>query len=362
MPWWVLNVLTDLIQSEHFNQAEIFTTFSDRKYLKTNKWNIKIKTALPKCFNYLFLKFYNKKNILSKIFDYRNLMPLYPFLMQILSRKIKKYSPSKVVISSFAIAKNLNFCKNSYKWNFKPKTFLYLHSPMQYIRSHKDEYLQKLSWFKLKIFKYLTPKLKKRDLSYTNFDQVVSNSKYTSNLAKKIYNIDSKISYPKISEIFIKSEVSKNPQNYFIYVGRLVRFVKELDKIITLFNKNNQPLLVMWSGPDEEYLKSISNWNIIFIWRISDPKEKKDIIKNSRWLINITKESFGICTAEALLLWVPVFAYNDWASLELLDPQSGVLSPQKDTKILQNYFDIFLEKLRDREKIKKNILAKLGQK
>jgi hypothetical protein len=57
--------------------------------------------------------------------------------MKVLSRKIRKYNPEKIIISSFAIAKNISVP------NIKKK--LYLHSPMQYIWSHYDEYTHKLS-------------------------------------------------------------------------------------------------------------------------------------------------------------------------------------------------------------------------
>jgi glycosyltransferase involved in cell wall biosynthesis len=131
--------------------------------------------------------------------------------------------------------------------------------------------------------------------------------------------------------------------------------VKELDKIIKLFNETGDSLLIMWSGPDEKYLKSISKWNIIFIWRIEDPLEKIKIIKNALWLINITKESFGLVTVESLLLWVPVFAYNDWASPELINNNSWVLVPDKEHKTLVEYFQKFQKKQRNRKHIQSSI-------
>ncbi len=362
MPGWVLNVFYDLIESEKFSHAKVFTIFSDRYYLETKKWKIEVVTALPKWINNLFLKFSNKKWFLWKILDYRNLMFFYIPLMKILSKKIENYKSPKVIISSFAIAKNLEFCKKDYNWDFKPITFLYLHSPMQYIRSHNKEYLQKLDWYKLKFFKYITPKLQKWDQSYTNFDQVYTNSKYTSDLAKEIYNINSQVSYPKIDDIFSSSNINLEPNNYYIYVWRLVKFVKELDKVIKLFNQTNEPLLIMWSGPDEKYLKSIAKWNIIFIWRIEEPQEKAKIIKNSKWMINITKESFGIVTVESLLLWVPVFAYNDWASPELIDEKSWVLVPDKKHDTLLEYFHKFSKKDRDRDLISRSIKEKISNK
>ena len=98
-------------------------------------------------------------------------------------------------------------------------------------------------------------------------------------------------------------------------------------------------------------MKSIAKGNIVFIWRIQDPVEKSKIIQNAKWLINITKESFGICTAEALLAGVPVFAYNDWASVELIGSDSGILVPNKNHETLIKSFSQFIEKSRDRQKI-----------
>ena len=270
-------------------------------------------------------------------------MMIYPLCMRVLSRKIKKYNPEKIIISSFAIAKNISV-SNVYKK-------LYLHSPMQYIWSHYDEYTKKLKWVKWLLFKFITPRLRKRDKKFTQFDEVEFNSQYTAKLAKDLYWISWKVVYPQIDFVFQTSIVNLQPSNYYIYVWRTVKFVKEVDKIIKLFNEIRQPLLIMWSGPDEIYLKSIAWDNIIFIWWISDPNEKMNIIRNAKWLINITKESFWICTAEALLCWVPVFGFNDWASVELIDADSWVLVSDKTHENLVSSFQKFSETQWNREKI-----------
>jgi glycerophosphoryl diester phosphodiesterase len=64
-------------------------------------------------------------------------MFFYPSLMKILSKKIKRAKPDHILISSFAIAKNITPISGV------PMT-LYLHSPMQYIWTHYDEYKEKL--------------------------------------------------------------------------------------------------------------------------------------------------------------------------------------------------------------------------
>ena len=64
-------------------------------------------------------------------------MVFYPELMKLLSRKIKKRGPDEIQISSFAIAKNVTPIAGV-------PMHLYLHSPMQYIWSHYEEYNKKL--------------------------------------------------------------------------------------------------------------------------------------------------------------------------------------------------------------------------
>ncbi|MDR0860390.1 MAG: glycosyltransferase [Candidatus Peribacteria bacterium] len=187
----------------------------------------------------------------------------------------------------------------------KPYIKLYLHSPMQYIRSHRDEYLAKFTGRKKKLFKFLVPRLQKRDKQFTQFDEVYFNSRYTQQLAKEIYGIEGKVSYPKINDTFYYAGVNLQPQEYFVCVGRLVTFVRECDVIIKAFNDLKLPLLMIGSGPDELYLKSLAGDTIVFLGWLS-PEETQKVVRNAKALINLTKESFGMGTAEALLMGVPV--------------------------------------------------------
>jgi len=76
--------------------------------------------------------------------------------------------------------------------------------------------------------------------------------------------------------------VERNPQSYYLYIGRLVTLVREADKIIKLCNELKVPLIMMGNGPDEVYLKSIAGPSIIFIGRIADIDDKIKIIKNAK--------------------------------------------------------------------------------
>jgi glycosyltransferase involved in cell wall biosynthesis len=203
-------------------------------------------------------------------------MFFYPILMKLLSRKIKKIKPDYIIISSFAIAKNITPISGV-------PMMLYLHSPMQYIWTHYDEYKEKLRGIKGKLFNRIVPKLRIRDLKYTKFDKVYANSKYTAQVAEKLYGIKNiKIKYPRIPDKFFIPAVQEIPQEYYLYVGRLVNFVREADKIIKICNELKVPLIVMGSGPDEVYLKSIAGPSIIFIGRIQDIDEKIKIISKAK--------------------------------------------------------------------------------
>jgi len=279
-------------------------------------------------------------------------MFFYPTLMKILSKKIKKMHPDHIIISSFAIAKNITPISGI-------PMILYLHSPMQYIWTHYDEYNEKLKGIKWQLFNRIVPKLRKRDLKFTKFDKIYANSKYTAKEAEKLYDMKSiQIKYPRIPDKFFIPAVQEISQEYYLYVGRLVSFVREADKIIRLCNELKVHLIVMGSGPDEAYLKSIAGPSIIFIGWIQDSDEKIKIISQSKGLINLTKESYGIGTVESLLLGVPVFGYSQWATAELVDKDCGILVKDKQHKTLIEEFKKFMNTKRERKMIAKKIREK----
>jgi len=367
LPGGALQVFQDLIAEEKDNNInyKVFTLTSDRDFLEI-KWFTKpleVITALPKIVNKVFQYFsFYKTPILSFLFDYRNLMLIYPFLMKNLSKKIIKYKPDDIIISSFAIAKNISITKKKLWKSFQTK--LYLHSPMQYIWSHHEEYIKKITGFKKIMFTLITKRLRRWDKKFLEFDKIIFNSKYTQRLAGEIYNMDGQVKYPKIDQQFMDTKSDWTTKDYYIYTGRLTVLVKEVDKIIKLFNKTKQFLIIMWSGPDKKILKEMALDNILFVERIDKTTERIEIIKQAKWFINITKESFGKSTVEALLLWVPVFGYADWASLELVDHKSWVLVKKKTSTELLKEFNKFDKNISNnnynKDEIRWKILDKLG--
>ncbi len=310
--WWSNNIKKEILEDYYKinpntwnkHDKKIFTTFQYNKF--KNESNLDIESVI-------------KGKYIKKY--YRHLMPFFPFFMKKLSSKIRKFNPDIAIISSFAIAKNLDLGTHT-------KKILYLHSPMQYIRSHYDEYAKKIKkwwWLKYKIYQYTSKKLRRWDMNYNKFDEYYFNSNYTKKCFENTYGtkidkaqiLNPLVKIPNYKEISIK-DFSVKEKEYFIYIGRLVKFVKHVDIIIKAFNQTWDKLVIVGDGPDKEYLQSIANKNIIFAGYIWNQEEKyRNLLEKSKALVNITKESFWIVTKQALKLGIPVIWLNKWATPEL---------------------------------------------
>lgn len=364
--WW-LSVLRDLVAYYEWGQKVIFTLYSDRDFLDVEGEEIPIVTALPWWLN---RRLVGGSRWFRWLRDPRNLMPLYPLLTWILSHKvarlIKKHPhphSQRVVVSSFAVAKNIVLPGHV-------DATLYLHSPNQYLWSHYKEYRTKLRGYKKLFFILVVPYLRLWD-SYISrrqrFDTVIYNSKYTKKSAHEVYGSltkkdwQEKIVYPRIHDVFVHGSVAKNYDDYFIFVWRTVRFVRELDKILAIFAERDEHLLIVGDGPDKHYLMAKAPDNVTRCGHIGDVRQKYDLIRKSRGMINLSYESFGIATCEALLVGVPVLGYAKWWTKELVSPESGVLVDDKRHETLLVWFDRFCERVWKREKIRDAIVTTLSE-
>jgi len=364
MQGWALWVLKKIIQNDIKNNPSlqpdairIFTLISDRKSINIDNKNIQIVWALPQWIENIFLRSYNKKPpVLRLFFDYRNLFFFYPLCLKVLSNKIRNRHTTQLTISSFAIAKNIDedLTKNA---------VLYIHSPMQYIRTHSIEYQQKMQSWKKIIFNSIRWYIKKRDLLPRTYKHIIANSEYTKQQVDKIYWVQvDNISYPPIHQSFINQPFAQ-PQDvsdYYIFVWRISYLIKEVDITIRLFNKIGKKLYIVGDWPDLEKAKKIAWPTITFFPRTNTVWDLVDLVRLSRWFVNLTHESFGMVTIEALCLWVPVFGYDYGWSKELVWPDSWILVPNKKQATLITYFETFTKTQRNRD-ISKNTAVQLLQ-
>lgn len=404
---WAEAVFFDIIQNYNKsvkkhkkNRASytIYTLFSDKTHYEIHDMTLPIITALPRWLNALFVRWsgtpskYLPIRMIQSIFDYRHLIVFYPLLCTLLRKKIQKNNPSRIIISSFAAAKNIVPPAHKEK-SRASKVILYLHSPNQYIHENYNEYKHKIGWRKGKIFQRRVPHLRKRDMLPRHYDAIITNSSYTAQCAKTYYakstlwkqtipckkaaikthcsqetiasQIFSKqasyihVCYPWLPQVFHITPPSSSVKDYFLYIGRLTSFVREVDKIIDLFNTTKQQLIIAWSWPDEAILQKRAWATIHFVGNITQTKAKIELIRHARWLINIAKESCGIASMEALSLGVPIFGYHGWATPEFVNHTNGVLVRNKSSQHLVDKFTVFSRKSFDRKEIKKVFLSKI---
>ena len=354
---WAEAVLKDIISKTDFDEAKIFCIYSSHKFFELDWKKIQIVSSLNSLQNKAFENKFLKKLPGWKFFlDYRNLMFFFPRLIDSLSQKIKSYKPEKIIISSAAAVKNIE--------TFWIPSCLYLHSPMQYIWENYEENLAKLKFPKNIIYKNATAWLRPRDKQKqeTDFEKIVVNSEYSQAMAKNIYGWeDTEIVYPQIDEKFFSSKILE-PENYYIFVWRVVLFAREIDKIISLFNKTWKKLLIVWDWPDMKKAKALAKENIQFVGYIDNVDKKIELISKAKGLINLSKESFGMSTLEALCLWVPVFWYNGWNTPYLIDETNWYLVDKKEDENILNNFLIFETKNFDRENIAQQAREKFWKK
>lgn len=333
---------------------------SDKEELKYSDFDIEVKTTLPRWIFGVF-KWFEKKQIpfLSKIFDYRNLMFFYPILIRWARLDIKKYNPDRVVISSFAVVKNI--LATRYRQDNNINTILYLHSPYMFLWNHFEKNRDKLNNFIWFFYNFAKKLQTNRDLKTIYTNEIKYNSFYTKSLIDKIYYgkvvvndnkyDDNFIRYPKANQEYIdlnldSGEIYSNEWNnsdYYIYIWRIVRFSKELENIVKLFDHNGRKLYIIWSWPDEEYLKSISWENINWLGYIWDVSEKIKYMRWARWCINLTLESFWLVNIESLLCGIPIFGLDKWWTREIVDDQEDIsyLVKKIDQDSLIKEFEIF---------------------
>ncbi|USN56423.1 MAG: hypothetical protein H6766_05190 [Candidatus Peribacteria bacterium] len=209
--------MTELIyEYGHDSDTKIFTLFSETDIREVDGEYIPVICALPRRIQSVFF-FFQKYRVplFSRLFDYRNLMFFYPQLIARLRRKIVRSKPDTLVVSSFAVAKNIVPATG----NWQLATTLYLHSPMQYIHTHRDEYSEKITGIKGRIFRSIAEKLRKWDTKERAYDTIIANSNYTAIQAKHIYHMSvDRVQYPPINRTFGEQAPILQPDNYFVYV------------------------------------------------------------------------------------------------------------------------------------------------
>lgn len=292
-----------------FPGADFYTSYYDDKNASWAR-DFKVYTS----FLQNFPDFIRKSRLMSLIF--------YPFAFE--SFNFSDYDLVISVSSSFAKAIIT-----------KPKTrhISYLLTPTRFLWSHKKDYFTQ----NLLTGSYISYLQKWDYIAGQRPDKIIAISETVRRRIKKYYKRDSEVVYPGFDFAYwqkIKFQILNNKSQinskykilntkYFLIVSRLESY-KKIDLAIKVFNKINQPLIIVGEGSDEKKLKSMAGKNITFLAKLSDI-DLGFLYSKAKALIMPQEEDYGYVALESQFFGCPVIAYKKGGATEtVVENQTGI--------------------------------------
>jgi len=229
------------------------------------------------------------------------------------------------------------------------KHFCYCLTPTRYLwnasRAHES------LGFSGAMLRLWAPTLRKWDLvASARPDTYIAISKHVAKRITTYYHRNAQVIYPPVDTDKFKVESRKSKVgDYFLCVSRLVPY-KKVDVVIRAFNKLGKKLVIVGTGSQERYLRSIAKPNISFVGDLTD-RELAAYYQRSRAFVSAADEDFGIVSLEAQACGKPVICPRDSGMAEtVIEGVTGELFDKDLIKTLQ----MFMKKRYDSRLCRRN--------
>ncbi|MDP1721653.1 MAG: glycosyltransferase [Candidatus Gottesmanbacteria bacterium] len=204
----------------------------------------------------------------------------------------------------------------------KPSTLhiCYCLTPTRYLWSGYEEYARSS-----KLLTIMAPVLRRWDIvGASRPDYYIAISARVQARIEKYYGRSvEKVIYPPVDTD--KSKVEELSKGYFLVVSRLVSY-KRIDLIIDAFNALRLPLVIVGSGHEEKLLRALASDTISFVSSHLTETQLHAYYGRCRAFLSAADEDFGVAAAEAQAAGIPVIAYAQSGTAEIIvDGVTGIL-------------------------------------
>lgn len=236
------------------------------------------------------------------------------------------------------------------------KHLCYCHTPMRYAWEMEASYLEDSNIPRQmhKTIRKMLAHLRRWDLTTAKrVDVFIANSSTTQERIKRIYNRDSVVIHPPVSDKFLQYKPESRRNNYFLAIGRLVPY-KRFDLLIKAANELQIPLRIAGTGPETNRLRRLAGDNIEFLGYVPDD-ELPALYANAKALLFPQLEDAGVVPLEAQACGTPVLAYGRGGALDtVVDGKTGLFFAEQTVESLRDVLQRFEQVQFDANSIRKH--------
>lgn len=261
-----------------------------------------------------------------------------------------------IISSSHAVAKGV----------IPPSTarhVCYCHTPMRYAWEMEDQYLEdfKIPRRLRRLIKDKLKDIRRWDLtSAQRVDHFIANSTTVQERIQRIYNRDSVVITPPVSDRFFSCTdalqgrlYEKKSGGYYLAAGRLVPY-KRYDLLIDVANAMQLPLKIAGTGSEMQRLKKRAGPTVELLGFVPE-EQLQDLYGNAKAFLFAPFEDAGVVPIEAQACGTPVICFGKGGVLDtVIDGETGIYFAEQSVESLTEAITRFEKMTFDSEKIREH--------